>query len=64
MPFAKLETPNSQYLSIGQSWFKLGDYSKAKEVLDRIVPELQQHPEVLKLREQIGTRTVSHQVDA
>jgi uncharacterized protein HemY len=53
MPFVKLETPNSQYLSIAQSWFNLGDYSKAKEALNKIAPELQQHPEVLKLREQI-----------
>jgi hypothetical protein len=50
MPFVKLETPNSQYLSIAQSWFNLCDYSKAKEALDRIVPDLQQHPEVLRLR--------------
>jgi uncharacterized protein HemY len=50
MPFAKLETPNSQYLSIAQSWFNLADYSKAGEALDKIAPELQQHPEVLRLR--------------
>jgi len=53
MPFIKLEPPNSQYLSIAQSWFKLCDYSKAKEALDKIASELQLHPEVLKLREQI-----------
>jgi hypothetical protein len=53
MPFVKLETPDSQYLSIAQSWFNLADYYKAKEALDKIAPELQQHPEVLKLREQI-----------
>jgi hypothetical protein len=53
MPFLKLETPNSQYLSIAQSWFNLCDYFKAKEALDKIVPELQQHPEVLKLRAQL-----------
>jgi uncharacterized protein HemY len=50
MPFVKLETPNSQYLAIAQSWFNLCDYSKAKEALNKIAPELQQHPEVLRLR--------------
>jgi hypothetical protein len=58
MPFLKLEKPNSQYLSIAQSWFNLGDYSKAKEVLEQIALEFQQHPEVLKLREQIVKRSV------
>jgi len=58
MPFLKLEKPNSQYLSIAQSWFNLGDYSKAKEVLEQITLEFHQHPEVLKLREQNVKRSV------
>jgi hypothetical protein len=53
MTFAKLETPNSQYLTIAQCWFNVDDYFKAKEALDKIAPELQQHPEVLKLRGEI-----------
>jgi uncharacterized protein HemY len=53
MPSVELEKPNSQYLSIAQSWFNLSDYFKAKEALDKITTEFQQHPEVLKLREQI-----------
>jgi uncharacterized protein HemY len=53
MPFVELEKPNSQYLAIAQSWFNLSDYSKAKEALDKITAEFQQHPEVLKLREEI-----------
>jgi hypothetical protein len=48
--FVKLKTPNCQYLSIAQGWFGLGDYSHAKKILEQIAPELQQHPEVLKLR--------------
>ena len=58
MPFVKLETPNIQYLAIAQAWFNLGDYSKAKEALGKIAADLQQHPEVLKLRGQIVKRSV------
>jgi hypothetical protein len=60
MPFAKLETPNSQYLSIAQSWFNLGEYSKAREALDKIAPELLRHPEILKLRGEISKAASSH----
>jgi hypothetical protein len=54
MSYEKLETPNSQYFIIAQSWFNLSEYSKAREALDKIVPELQEHPEVLKLRGEIS----------
>lgn len=49
----KLENPDYDYLSIARGWFALGNYSKAMKALNQIIPELQQHPEVSKLRAQI-----------
>jgi hypothetical protein len=49
----ELEKPDCDYLSIARGWFALGNYSKAMKALNQIIPELQQHPEVSKLRAQI-----------
>ncbi len=48
-----LEDTNRRYLEAAQGWLELGDSAEAKAELEKIAPQLQTHPEVLKVRWEI-----------
>jgi tetratricopeptide (TPR) repeat protein len=47
---ATLEPPQSHFLSAAEGWLDLGDIAEARAELARISAQLQEHPEVLKVR--------------
>jgi tetratricopeptide (TPR) repeat protein len=49
-PFAKLESPDTHYLSAAEGWLALGNSAEAGEEIARIAPALLDHPEVLEVR--------------
>lgn len=48
-----IDPPNSFHLQAAQGWLELGNQTEANEELDKLAPELRDHPEVLKLRWEI-----------
>jgi predicted Zn-dependent protease len=51
-----LEHPHAFLLAAAQGWVELGDCREAANELDRLPPELHQHPDVLELRWQIAVK--------
>jgi len=46
----KLEPPQVHYVSAAVGWLELGNLAEAKAELERVEPELREHPEILEVR--------------